>query len=141
MQARSLPALVAILSIACSLGSLTSAQQPTDSDSDASLSALLTQRRDTLEKRVEVLEYMLAQGKVEATAVFAARDQLLDAELQLAETKEQRLALHRTRIDNMRELEELIKRRHKAGQSPLEAALSTTAARLQAEIDLLREQV
>lgn len=54
-------------------------------------------------------------------SVFADCDQLLDAELELAKTKEQRYALYRKKIDNMCELEELITRRYKAGRSPLEA--------------------
>jgi outer membrane protein TolC len=84
---------------------------------------------------------MYTAGSVSLTTILAGRDQLLDAELQLAKTKEQRLTLYQERLDNMRALEDAVKKRYEAGQSTLESKLSATAARLQAEIDLLREQL
>ena len=141
MQARSLLYLIVVLSIACVAGSFTIAQQATESDSHAALNELLTKRRDTLKQRVDVLEQMHADGSLSLTAVLAGRDQLLDAELQLAKTKEQRLTLYQKRLDNMRALEDMVKKRYEAGQITLDSTLSARAARLQAEIDLLREQL
>ena len=141
MQARSLMYPVIVLSIACLAFSFTIAQQATESDSHAALNELLTKRRDTLKTRVDVLEQMHADGRLPLTTVVAGRDQLLDAELQLAKTKEQRLLLYQKRIENMRALEDTIKRRYENGRSSLESALSATAARLQAEIDLLRAKL
>ena len=140
MQARWLPYLIVVLSIACVAGSFTVAQQATESDSHAALNELLTKRRDTLKTRVEVLEQMHANGRLNLTTVLAGRDQLLDAELQLSKTKEQRLTLYQMRIENMRAIEDTVKRRYENGRSSLESVLSATAARLQAEIDLLRAQ-
>ena len=51
------------------------------------------------------------------------------------------MTLYQKRLDNMRALEDTVKKRYEAGQSTLESKLSATAARLQAEIDLLREQL
>ncbi len=139
MKLRSSIALVAILSIAGVAGSFGYAQQETESDSRAVLNELLTERRDTLAKRVVTLETKFAQGQLIIDAVIAARDQLLDAELQLVKTKKQRVAIYQKRIDNMRELEDSVKRRLDNGLATPESLLSATAARLQAEIDLVRE--
>ena len=141
MQVRSLVCLIVVLSIACAAGSFTIAQQATGSDSGAALNELLTKRRDTLKERADVLEQMYTDGSVSLTTILAGRDQLLDAELQLVKTKEQRLTLYQKRLDNMRALEDTVKKRYEAGQSTLESKLSATAARLQAEIDPLREQL
>lgn len=140
MQARSLVFLIVGLSIACVAGSFTIAQQTTESDSQAVLNELLKKRRDTLAERVVALEKKLAEGQLKIESVVAARDQLLDAELQLVKTKKQRVAIYQKRIDNMRELEASLKLQYENGIATPESLLLATAARLQAEIDLAREQ-
>lgn len=140
MQTRSFIALIAILLISCVAGSFTNAQQTKNSDSNATIKELLTQRRDTLAERVKVLKRQHTAGTMTVDSFLSARDQLLDAELELATGTEQRLKLYRERLNNMRKLEDAVKQRFEVGAGTLESTLSTTAARLQAKIDLLREQ-
>ena len=140
MKLRSSIALIVILSTVSVADSFAFAQQETESDSSVVLNELLTERRDTLAKRLATLETKSAQGQLKIDAVIAARDQLLDAELQLAKTKEQRLAIFQKRIDNMRELEDSVKLQNENGLATPESLLAATAARLQAEIDLVRER-
>ena len=126
--------------IALVAGSAARAQQASKSDARSELTRLLTQRRDTLQMRVELLEQRLAQSEATIDSVVTARNQLLDANLQLATTKKQRLEILRKRIDNMRELEDAMKQRHEDGKTTMVSVLAVTAGRLQAEIDLAREK-
>ena len=121
-------------------GSAARAQQANESDSRSELTRLLTKRRDTLQMRVELLEQRLAQSDAMIDSVVTARNQLLDANLQLATTKNQRLDILRKRIENMRGLEDATKQRHEDGKTTMVSVLAVTAGRLQAEIDLAREK-
>ena len=69
-----------------------------------------------------------------------ARNAVLDAELELASTRKERVELYRKRVESLRELEEIASERHKHAIISIEELLLATAARLQAEIDLFREQ-
>jgi hypothetical protein len=117
------------------------ARQPTETDPQTAMKALLQERRDVLAERVSVLEKRYAGGTTSVRTVLKAKDQLLDAELQLATTKDQRMVLYRKRRDNLRRLEDFVKKLYEGGQCEFERTLSVTASRLQADIDLLREQM
>ena len=73
--------------------------------------------------------------------VVAAENDLLDAELQLASSKQERVKLCQKRIENLRFLEKILTQRFAQGGSSMEDRLVATAARLQAEIDCLRQQL
>lgn len=102
---------------------------------------LLTKRRDALNSQCEMVLRRHQSGIATQTSVIAVSNQLLDAELQLAKTKKQRLSLYKTHLDRLRELEKLAKERYEAGVGPENDVLEAKAARLQAEIDLHREQL
>ena len=140
MQARPLFVLIAVIAFTCLAGSWMNAQQETKAGLKDTLNELLTQRRDVLKQRVDTLESRSAEGSIQIDVVLHARDQLLDAELQLVKTKAERLALFQKRIDNMRFLEDSVKQRYEAGITLPENFFAATAARLQAEIDLAKEQ-
>ncbi len=96
------------------------------------------ERRDVLLQRVALLEKGYAAGETNLETVLAARDQLLQAELQLITTKEERITIYQKRLDNMCALEKVVKQLFDAKECPQDAMLAATAARLQAEIDLAR---
>ena len=73
-------------------------------------------------------------------AVIRASNQLLDAELELAQTREERIGIHKQRVRNLKELEEYARQRQRAAQVSVDKVLEARAARLGAEIELLREQ-
>ena len=140
MQTRSCVAVVVLVSTAFCLGSSTNGQEGAEAGEAIQLTKLLGQRRDVLLQLVEALEHQFSQGLCQVDSVVAAREQFLDAELQLASGKTERLEILQKKVDNMRELEDFMKIRHQDGRTTLENVLSATAARLQAEIDLVREK-
>ena len=118
----------------------TNAQPSAKSESKPAIQALLRERRDVLGKYVDVLEKRYAAGAMTPETLFRARDRLFDAELKLVTATEQRVALYRKRLDNMRALEDLVKKQFDIGQCTMESMLLATAERLQADIELLQEQ-
>ena len=101
---------------------------------------LKIKRRDTLKQRVEALQKKRNEGGIEITAAIRAREDLYLAELELVSEKTKRVDLSRQRLENLVNLESVFAARYKNGIGPFEDKLVATAARLQAEIDLLREQ-
>ena len=65
---------------------------------------------------------------------------MLDAELQLAKNREDRIRILAERLKAARELETVTKHRHQAAAVSLDSWLTAKAERLQAEVDLLREE-
>lgn len=104
---------------------------------DAKLKALQEERRDTLAQRLEGLREQYMQGNASLRTVISASNALLDAELRLADQHSDRIALFAERVKNSRKLEDLLRQQHLIGSVPSEEVLAATAARLQAEIDLL----
>ena len=135
MFRKSLFASFAILLVAVIAGTFVFAQQESQSTQPSQIKTseggqqdklheLLTQRRDTLAKRVEVLESRRMRGVVLNDLVVEARDELLKAELQLVEVKDQRIAILQKRIDNLSHLEDSAKARRQHGTGTLESMLS-----------------
>lgn len=110
------------------------------SPSSEEVRELMIQRRDVLKQRATTLDTMYQAGRLKLDSVLRGRDQLLEAELHLAENTEQRQAIYEQRVENMRKLEETIQARFDNGDAQYEASLAATAARLQAEINLALER-
>jgi len=72
--------------------------------------------------------------------VLRASELLLEAELDLAETKAERIAVRDKLVANLRQREEAVLARYRIGAEQYDSVLQVTAARLKAEIKLLREQ-
>ena len=111
-------------------------------DSAQKIQALLLERRDVLKQRLLVLETQLKNGLISALdIVVSARNDLLKAELALATNKQQRVELLRQRLKNFQEFEKYNKERFDAGQGSFETdVLLSQAERIQAQIDLMREE-
>lgn len=136
-----------LLIVAIVVGSLSFATQAepqgeAESPHDGKLRALLVQRRDVLKRRYEMMKVRLKLPSgttgVALEDCIAAHNQFLMAELEMSSDRQQRLELLQKRIDNFRGLErqaEVRVRRGLQGDASLEEA-----ARLQAEIDFVREQ-
>jgi outer membrane protein TolC len=102
---------------------------------------LLQQRRDTLRQLVKVVTVEYQQGISGFESVYRASDQLIGAELDLAKNAEARIAILQRRVELMKNLFSLVDAKHKAGQGTTAQLLTAKAALLEAQIDLLREQV
>ncbi len=139
MQRRSYFSVIIVVASTFFIASFTNAQESAEADERPQLEELMIQRRDVLLQLVKTLEMKFSQGLCRVDSVVAARAQLLDAELELATTKDARLKILHKQIKNLRELEDSLKIRHQAGQVPSDTLLSARAARLKAEIALARE--
>ena len=118
----------------------TGAQQATDNASEAKIQELLKLRHDVLRERYEVVRKRHEDGTLSAEHVVPALDDLLKARLELAASRKERIDICKQRVDNLRSLEAIAEARVKTGTGPIEDQMLATAARLQAEIDCLREE-
>jgi outer membrane protein TolC len=115
-------------------------QDATQAATDVKINKLLVERRDTLRKLLGAVTVQHRAGQTTINKVIQAQNGLLDAELQLADTKEERIRIHEKRLENSRNLENLVEHQHAAAAVAIDQVLVAKAARLQAEIDLLRAQ-
>lgn len=102
--------------------------------------SLLKERRDVLAKRVSAFESQHKSGICNLELVINARDDLLAAELELAESRENRIELLKSRVKNLRLGEQRILELQKigaAGGSETDGLLAISR-RLLAEIALER---
>ena len=106
----------------------------------ADIDLLLKERRDTFRELVFFAKRRFEQNTVEFDAVIHASNQLLDAELQLAEMHNDQVRLHEEGVKNFKDLENFARNRHKLAHLTFEKVLEAKAARIQAEISLLREK-
>ena len=115
--------------------------QPAQRADAEKMNRLMLERRDVLRKIVEVFMSRHQGGMVKFDDVYRAQSELLRAELELAKTKEDRLAVLNSQLANCQSLESLVIQMQKVGVRGGEAGnvLVATAARLQAEIQILRE--
>lgn len=102
---------------------------------------LMVQRRDVLKERWEALNQIRERGVVtDVDAHIDARTDLLGAELELAKTRQQRVALRLAMVNELKMLEESYQVIMKHGAGTAQDVLAVRAERLLAEIELLREE-
>ncbi|OYP33880.1 hypothetical protein [Rhodopirellula sp. MGV] len=107
-------------------------------EESAKVRELMEKRRDVLAKRVEYLTVQFQNAIVPFNKVLDARDDLFAAELELATSSDEQIEVLRSRVENLKELEELFEGLYAKGQADAPTKLLATAHRLAAEIDLAR---
>ena len=119
------------------------AREPTRSELQTQLITLLKERRDVARQRVEVLQASFDAGVIQQEQLVNAHADLLRAELDLSQTKAERVAVHRKLVETLVGFEKVVKAMHEAGRvgGHLKDVLSVKRARLDAEIGLVREQM
>lgn len=117
----------------------TAAQQDEASPDSPKIQQLLQQRQDVLQQRYNAVKHRHEDGTRQYDRVASALDDLLKAKLELAASRQERLDICKQRVDNMRSLEEIAEGQVKNGDGTIDEKLLATAARLQAEIDCLRD--
>jgi hypothetical protein len=110
------------------------------SEQAAAIEGLLKQRRDTLQEMVDFAEEQYRAGHVQQDAVVRASESLIEAELDLATDKTERIALRERRLEIMKRMEEYTKAQREVAKANNAEVLAATAERLKAEIELLRER-
>lgn len=112
-----------------------------DSEETGSLDDLLKQRRDTLQQVVEVVTKEYHSGNKSFASVVQAKDRLIDAELELVNSRQERLVLLRQQVEMFENLSAVIDERFALGQVTQSERLAAQVAFLDAKIELAREQV
>ena len=136
---------LSLLLLAVALGVVLCTQDAESQDTpvssfDEQLNDLLVKRRDTMRKLLDVVTLLYQEGSSDFNKVVSAQSGLLDAKLQLATKKEERIQIYVQQVEVSRSLERLLMQQHASGEASVEQVLASTAAKLQAEIDLLKEQ-
>ena len=134
--------VVLLVAVSAALFALSSngVSQEKQANPENKIAELMKQRRDILQKRVDALVSQYEAGEIQIMSVISARDDLYQAELELASAKADRVKICELRFKNMAELEKVTTIRYSQGVGSFEDKLLATAAKLQAEIDLLREK-
>lgn len=132
--------LLVSLCIAWSVTTYSGAAQNADVNVTSEISKLMQERRDVFRQRLATVKSSYKQGETPLEQVISAQDDLFKAEFELAASKPERIKLCKKRVDNLRQLESVTAQQFSLGTGKMEAKFLATAARLQAEIDCLREQ-
>jgi len=103
------------------------------------LDELLQQRRDTLRTLVDIVTAEYREGTTGFESVASAEDQLIVAELELAKTPKDRIAILQRRVELMKGLSAIVDARFNSGQVTQAQVLVARAALLQSQIQLARE--
>ncbi|QDV66291.1 hypothetical protein [Crateriforma conspicua] len=110
-------------------------------DMDPVIRKLLTERRDTYKSLVEIVNQSYLVGRAEHRQLIQVQNDLLQAELDLATTRSERLKIHQQLVDNLQAYEKLLEARFANGTTQQTDVLSTKADRLKAEVALRRLQL
>lgn len=108
--------------------------------SDSELQLLLTARREALQTRVDIVERLVARTTNTPEELFAARNDLFDAEIEVATTRIERIEALERKLDNARQIESLMQQRKEAARGTEAEVLKAKADRIGVEIDLVRER-
>ena len=131
--------LLFVMAIAALNLSTQSAGQTEPRSKPPKIVALLKERRDALKQRLATLEAMSTNPTASMTDVVDAREDFLRSELELSVATDERIALLKSRVANLKDAEEHYKALKIAGKGTEAEVLLAKARRLSAEIDLERE--
>ena len=115
-------------------------QDETESDGPARLEELLVQRRETLTKAVELKMLQFRNGRCTLESVRSLRQQLSEAELDAAKTREDRVAVLQNQLALAKRDVAIAKEASIRGRFTEADLLQAQAAEMHAEVQLLREK-
>jgi uncharacterized protein (TIGR03067 family) len=111
-----------------------------DQAAGTELEKLLQERQEVLKEVVDVALADFKMARIDYTNVLEAQRELIQAQLEQATTREQKIALYKQLVQNLEKVEEVADARRQAGEGSQLDRLKARAARLQAQIDLVRAQ-
>lgn len=126
--------LIGVLSATAVVG-----EDSPDKPIDNQIAKLQAERIATLRQVVRELETMHRDGNAVTLQIHAARSDLIEAQLELATTKAERLTLLREHLQLAQSGEKLAEAKYKAGSWTHVECLQAKATRLQREIAVIRE--
>lgn len=110
------------------------------SRTNTSIVELLQKRRAVLSQLVKLQSEAYRKGEVSIEAMVDAQQELVRLELELATSDDERITLLEQAVQLARDLEKVTTAKYKAAQASQADVLKSQAARLNAEIHLLRER-
>ncbi|QDU77520.1 hypothetical protein Pan97_45910 [Bremerella volcania] len=113
---------------------------PAKSPNAEKIHELMVQKRDTLNDYYKVVYAKYLAGQVAIVKVYDAESNLMSAKLDLAESDDERLELHKARVKLLKEQESKLYAYTQSGQVPAGEHLQGKSRRIAAEIELLREE-
>lgn len=138
------------VAIVIGAGTLVVAQETAAPDNESSSPAkspnadkiheLMILKRDTLNDYYKVVYAKYLAGQIAITEVYDAEASLMAAKLELAETDEERLELHKARVKLLKDQESKLYAYTQSGQVPAGEHLQGKSRRIAAEIELLKEE-
>lgn len=131
---------MSVLLLLAATFALSAADAPPSPATATDVRQLLQERRDVLAQLTEVRQKLYQEGRVAIDAVGRAQLDLLDAELELAETPRERVTACESRLQAATDLEALAQARYQSAQATFEDVLECKALRLQVQVDLLKAQ-
>lgn len=105
------------------------------------LRQLLLERKQLLEKMADNMKQYVEAGRASGSAYAKAKEAAMLAGLDLGNTKAERIEIRRAIVELYKEAEAWTKRRAATGRAPQSEMDEARVARLEAEIDLLKEQL
>ncbi len=105
------------------------------------LRELLLERKQLLEKRVEDMKVFVDAGRVSGSEYAKVKEAALLAGLDLCDTKAERIEIRREIVEIYKITEAWAKKRADTGRAPQSELDEAKVARLEAEINLLKEQL
>lgn len=116
------------------------ATSPAENDFAGRIETLLQARVETLRQHVEQRRIHFEAGEIISEDYARSLRQLLDAELDAARDPAERIAICERHVELLKSYEAMVDERFQFGELPRADLLAAQADRLQAEIQLLREQ-
>jgi len=105
------------------------------------IKALMVERRAVLQEAVRASERAYHAGQAQLASVIESRRELCRADLELATTQHERLAVYKRLVEEATALEKATKTRYESGEATQIDLLKSTAARLEAQIELARAEI
>ncbi|MCA9046049.1 MAG: hypothetical protein KDA69_17100 [Planctomycetaceae bacterium] len=99
---------------------------------------LLQERHDVLAQRVEMLEVLFKGSVVSPIDVSKARDELFAAKLELAQSRDERVAILKEQVANLQQIEKYCQVLVERGVANMSDVLEAKSNRLRVEIELER---
>jgi len=126
--------------VASTVVAVSSGRADNDDTQSERIKVLLTQRRDTLRERLNLFQQAAHRSEVGSVEVMGASNDLLNAEIDLADDATLRTEFMKQVVENMKKMEQLFLQGSRTGQVSKVELLEVRAERLQAEIKLAKEQ-
>jgi hypothetical protein len=131
--------LAGVAGVVLALG-VAAAPVPQPKEESAKIKALLKERRDALRTAALARTQEYEAGRGTLGVMLHVSRELLNAELEVATTPEERFDAHASHFNAMRKMEKLTKEGYEAGRVKAADHYEMRAARLKAEIELLRAE-